>query len=405
MTPAVRAAKAVSALALCAGLAACGQIGGFGPTSADAPLAAPTTPVQSQPLPGVASPAGQTLGTGPVRVALILPLTQGSGPSVVGTSLRNAAELALADSGGQDVTIVIKDDRSTPDGAREAAQAAVAEGAEIILGPLFAANLKEAGRVARGANRPVIGYSTDTSAAARGVYELSFLIESYVDRIIEFAASKGKKSIAAMVPESDYGNIALAEFQQAAARRGLRVLTIERYQPASAAAAAQKIAALGNQIDTLFIPDQAEGMASVSAALTAAGIGGGKVQILGTGVWNDSRVLKYPALQGAWFATPENTGFNAFATRYRAKFNTDPTRVATLAYDAVSLISALARTQGAQRFSEQVLTAPSGFNGADGVFRFRPDGQNERGLAVLQIGGGTVTTISPAPRSFGASGT
>jgi hypothetical protein len=48
-----------------------------------------------------------------------------------------------------------------------------------------------------------------------------------------------------------------------------------------------------------------------------------------------------------------------------------------------------------------VLTNSSGFNGADGVFRFRGDGQNERGLSVLQIGNGTSTVISPAPRSFG----
>jgi hypothetical protein len=34
------------------------------------------------------------------------------------------------------------------------------------------------------------------------------------------------------------------------------------------------------------------------------------------------------------------------------------------------------------------------------VFRFRPDGQNERGLSVLQINNGATTVVSPAPRSF-----
>ena len=396
-------ATAVAASALLTG---CGQLGGLLPTSSpsEPPLSAPTSPVQQTPIGGQAA-SGAAIGTGPVRVALILPLTGPTGPSTVGQSLRNAAELALAESQSPDVTILVKDDRSTPDGARDAASQAISEGAEIIIGPLFANNLKEAGRVARAAKRPVIGFSTDTSAAAPGVYELSFLIESYVDRIVDFAASKGKKSFAALVPESDYGNIALAEFQQAAARRGVRVQAIERYQPATAGAAAKKIAALGAQIDALFIPDQAEGMAGVSQALTAAGLDSRKVQILGTGVWNDARVLKYPALQGAWFATPENAGFNAFAGRYRAKFNTDPTRIATLSYDAVSLVAALARTQGASRFSDQVLTNNSGFNGADGVFRFRGDGQNERGLAVLQIGNGTVSTISAAPRNFAPAAT
>ena len=107
-----------------------------------------------------------------------------------------------------------------------------------------------------------------------------------------------------------------------------------------------------------------------------------------------------PALQGAWFAAPENAGFAAFAQRYRAKFNSDPTRLATLGYDAVSLVAALAKTQPPQRFSEAALTSPSGFNGADGVFRFRSDGRNERGLAVMQIDNGSANVLSPAPHSF-----
>jgi len=114
-------------------------------------------------------------------------------------------------------------------------------------------------------------------------------------------------------------------------------------------------------------------------------------------------VLKLPALQGAWFAAPENAGFNGFAQRYRAKFGADPARIATLSYDAVSLAAALARAQGTGAFNEGVLTNPSGFNGADGVFRFRADGQNERGLSVLQITNGAATIISPAPKSFGAT--
>jgi branched-chain amino acid transport system substrate-binding protein len=182
-------------------------------------------------------------------------------------------------------------------------------------------------------------------------------------------------------------------------------MAIEHYNAGAAGEAAKTIAALGDQVDALFIPDQADAMSSVSQALTSAGLTGKKVQLLGTGIWNDARVLKLPALQGAWFATPENGGFNGFAQRYRAKFGSDPTRIATLAYDGASLLTALARQQGAGGFSESVLTNGSGFNGADGVFRFRPDGLNERGLAVLSINNGAVSVISPAPKSFsGATG-
>jgi len=359
------------------------------------PFAAPTTPVQSQPL-GAAT-VGETIGSGPVRVGLILPLTQGSGPSTVGVSLRNAAQLAVEESGSNEITVMALDDHSTPEGAAQAAQAAIGAGAEIIVGPLFSSSVREAGRVAKGAGRPVIAFSTDTSVASHGVYLLSFLIESYVDKIVEYATQKGKKSFAVMAPQSDYGNIAVAEFQQEAARLNARVVTIARYAPGQAAGAAKEIAGVSGQIDALFIPEQAEGMPGVSAALVASGV---KTQILGTGIWNDARVLKLPALQGAWFSAPENAGFNAFAARYRTKFNSDPTRLATLSYDAVSLVAALARTQGAQRFSDRVLTNASGFNGADGVFRFRPEGPNDRGLAVLQIANGAANVLSSAPRSF-----
>jgi branched-chain amino acid transport system substrate-binding protein len=389
---------AAAAIGASLALAACLPTGGGSGQAGDFSFSAPTSKVESQPLPGTSGP--DTIGSGPVKVALIIPLTQSSGPSVVGTSLRNAAELAMNEAGNNDLTLLIKDDHSTPDGARAAAQAALSDGAELFLGPLFAPNVREVAQVARSAGKPIIAFSTDASAAAPNLYLLSFLIENYVDRIVDFAAAKGKKSIAALIPDNDYGRVAEAEFQQAAARRGLRVMTIEHYNAQSMNAAVQKIAALGGQIDSLFIPEQADAMPAMSQALVAAGIDGKKIQILGTGIWNDARVLKLPALQDAWFAAPENGGFNSFAERYRAKFGSDPTRIATLSYDAVSLAAALARTQGSQRFSETVLTNHSGFNGADGVFRFRSNGENERGLSVLQINNGSAVPLSAAPKSF-----
>ncbi|MFN3891228.1 MAG: penicillin-binding protein activator [Beijerinckiaceae bacterium] len=383
--------KAVAVLAALA-LGGCGPTG-RGPVSQNA--TAPQAP---------AAISGDTFGSGPKRVALILPLTQQGGPSAVGQSLRNAAELAVSESGQNAVTVLVKDDQSSPEGARAAAEAATAEGAEVIVGPLYAGNVREVGRVARGASRPVIAFSTDTSTASRGVYLLSFLVEGYVDRVVQFAASRGKKSFAALVPESDYGNVALAQFQSAAAAAGARVQAIERYSRGNATAAAQRIGSISGQIDTLFIPEQADQMAAVSQALVAAGVDPKNVQILGTGLWNDSRVLRLPALQGAWFPAPENAGFNSFASKYRAKFNSDPTRISTLSYDAMSLVAALSQLQGG--VTEQALTNPSGFNGADGLFRFRPDGLNDRGMSVLQIRNGTTSVVSPAPKSFGSpSGT
>ena len=170
-----------------------------------------------------------------------------------------------------------------------------------------------------------------------------------------------------------------------------------RYSAGQMATAAQQVAAVQAHTDALFIPEQADAMLAVAGALSRPA---SRPSSWGAGVWNDPRVLKLPQMQGAWFSAPDNSGFDAFAQRYRAKFNADPARLATLAYDAVTLAAALARNGGADPFSAAALTSPSGFNGADGVFRFRADGTNERGLAVMEIDNGAAKVISPAPRSF-----
>jgi ABC-type branched-subunit amino acid transport system substrate-binding protein len=210
-----------------------------------------------------------------------------------------------------------------------------------------------------------------------------------------------------MMPDNAYGTVVEAEFKQIVARRGARIVALERYafdanrmqEPARLVAQAARGA------DAVFIPDGADAVPSVLQALISAGLPPRRVQLLGTGLWDDPRISADPNLHGGWYAAPDTNGFRNFSTRYRSRFGQDPVRTATLSYDAVALVAALVKTQGAQRFSDQVLTNSSGFAGIDGLFRFRSDGTNQRGLAVLRVGPGGTQVISPPPRAFGGSGT
>jgi hypothetical protein len=382
-------------------LAACG--GGLTGFPGSAP---PAPPVQAPVKPQPPAISGPTIGNGSVKIGLILPLTGSGQGSLAANALRNAAEMAVAEFQNPDVQILVKDDKGTGDGAREATAQALSEGAELVIGPLFAASVQSAGAVTRQAGKPMIAFSTDPSVAARGVYLLSFMAQSEVNRIIDFAASQGKRSMAAMIPDNNYGNVVEATFREAAARRGIRVIALERYAPGQVQTAISKLAPAINgaspQADALFLPESANGLPQVAQALQASGFNPQKVKPLGTGIWNDPRLFRLGALQGGWFAAPDNAGFNAFAVRYRNRFGSEPARLATLSYDAVSLAAALVRTQGSQRFSESVITNANGFNGADGVFRFRSDGTNDRGLSVLEIRGGGAVTISAAPKQLGS---
>jgi branched-chain amino acid transport system substrate-binding protein len=367
-------------------------------------VAACTTQLGGGTAPLAGEPAAAAQATdGQVRIALILPLTAQGNAGLAAQSMKNAAEMALAEFKVSNVQLLVKDDGGSPQGAQSAAQQAISEGAEIIVGPLFAQSVSAAGQVARSRNIPVIAFSTDASVAARGVYLLSFLPETDVRRIVSYAASRGKRSFAALMPDNAYGTVVEAAFQQEVARHGGRVVVLEKYphDANQTAEAVRRVAQAASQIDSIFIPDSPDAVPQVAQALAANGVDIKRVQLLGTGLWgDDTRISSEKLLDGGWYPSPEQTGFRNFSGRYRARYGQDPVRTATLAYDAVALVAALVKTQGMQRFSEQVLTNPSGFAGIDGVFRFRPEGTNERGLAVLRVTPSGGQVVSPAPKSF-----
>jgi ABC-type branched-subunit amino acid transport system substrate-binding protein len=350
---------------------------------------------------GPAGPQQQPLavGDGQVKVGLILPLSAAGNAGVAAQSMKNAAEMALAEFQNPNIQLLIKDDGGSPQGAQQVTQQAIGEGAEIILGPLFAASVPATAQLTRARGISVIAFSTDSSVAGRGVYLLSFLPESDVNRIVDYSASIGKKSFAALLPDNAYGNVVEAAFKQAVGRKG-RIVAFEKYSVDRAAAARTVAQSLGSA-DALFIADDGESVVASVDALAAAGANLRNIQLLGTGLWDNPRVYASPALQGGLYAAPDPSGFRAFSSRYRAKYGADPVRTATLAYDAVALVAALSK-QGAQRFAPETLTNPSGFAGIDGLFRFRSDGSNERGLAVMKVASGGSTPVAGSPKSFGA---
>jgi ABC-type branched-subunit amino acid transport system substrate-binding protein len=350
--------------------------------------------------------AAAPIGTGQIKVGLVLPVSAAGPAGQAGLSMRNAAEMALAEFNNPNIQLLVKDDGGSAQGAQSAVQQALDEGAEIVLGPLFAHSVSAAGQAARARNVPVIAFSTDSNVAARGVYLLSFLPESDVDRVVSYAVSQGKRSYVALLPDNAYGSVVEAEFKQVASRRGARVMALERYSPGDqnrVQEAARLVAQAAGRADAVFIADTGNEVAAAARALAAAGVDLKRVQPFGTGLWDDSAVFAEPLLVGGWFSAPDSAGFKAFAGRYRSRYQQEPVRTATLAYDATALVAALVKTQGPQRFADSVLTNPSGFAGVDGVFRFRADGTNQRALAILKVTPQGGQVISPAPRSFTGS--
>jgi ABC-type branched-subunit amino acid transport system substrate-binding protein len=358
-------------------------------------------PIPNAPETASLPPSGDVIGTGNVKVALILPRSAGGQSAAVAEQLRNAAALAVRNYTGTNLQILVKDDEGSTEGGAKAASEAIAQGAQLIVGPLLAVSARGAAGPARQANVPIITFTTDTSVGGHGVYLISFLPGNDVERIVSFAASQGRRSIAAIIPQDAFGGVAEAALRMSAGSHDMRVLSIEHYTDATdMVAKAQNIGKLSNQIDAVFVPDMASNAAQIVDAMVAAGLDTKRVKVLGTSRWNDPSAFALPSLAGAWFPAVDPELTSAFRAEYRAAYQADPGPLAVLGYEAIYLAAGLENKVGQNPFRPDVLGLRKGFIGRTGVFRFNTDGTSERGLAVMEINNGSARVVSPAPREF-----
>jgi ABC-type branched-subunit amino acid transport system substrate-binding protein len=347
-------------------------------------------------------------GGGAVKVALLLPMTgPGNTPSVA-KALKQAAELALFDFDNPAITLVPKDTRGTPDGARAAAESAVQDGAELIIGPLFAGEVAAAAPVARQANIPMVALSSDRTVAGNGVYLLSFLAGRDVPRIVSYAMAHGKRSFAVLVPQSAYGRLAEESFARSVGRSGGQASVRATFPPNDSSAMAGPVRQIGDaiksgqKIDAVFLPAGPEDLQALSPLLSSSGIDG-RAQLIGTGQWDYPGIGSEKALVGGWYAAPDPKGWTNFTANYVKTYGSTPPRIASLGYDAMSLAVTLSQNPQGQRYTPPQLTRSSGFSGVDGLFRLLPDGTSERGLAILEVRENGPRVLEPAPSSFSAA--
>lgn len=344
-------------------------------------------------------------GVVPTRVALLLPM---SSPSAevrnLADALERAAELALFDSGNKTILLMPRDDGGTSDKAAAAAAKAINDGAELIIGPLFAQSVTAVAPVARAQHVPVVAFSSDRSVGGNGVYLLSFKPDTEVRRIISFAATRGHTSFAALVPRNAYGDIVVDAFRSSVMAAGGSIQTVQPFDERAEAVAEPAASVATSGADAVLIGEGGQLLQSLAPALAVAGMNNHNVKYLGTGLWDDVSVQRQPMLANGWFAAPPPAAFRDFAAHYRRTYGTNPPRIATLAYDAISLTALLSSGKPYDRFTDSALTDPNGFSGIDGIFRFRDNGSAERGLAVLQVGANGFTIVDPAPRQFPAAG-
>ena len=285
---------------------------------------------------------------------------------MIGKSLKQAAELALFERDNPNLQLIVKDDKGTPDGARAAAEDALKSGATLILGPVFAKSVAAVAPVARKAGVPVIAFSNDRQVAGSGVYLLSFQPAPEVERVVAYAASRGKRRYAALISQDAFGKIVEPAFRDAVSRNGGTVVALETYNPGSANAMLEplrKISAAivaadaeGGPVDALFVPGGQEQLEALGRLLPQAQINTQQVKLIGTGGMDYPNAGRDSGLVGAWYPGPDPRGWTDFAQRYAKSYGHVPPRIASLAYDAVALAIALAGGPEGQRYTSATVT-------------------------------------------------
>ncbi|PCG13995.1 MULTISPECIES: penicillin-binding protein activator [Sphingomonas] len=328
------------------------------------------------------------------RVALLVPLSGGN--AGVGKSLANATQLALLDTRNQQVRITNYD---TAPGAAQAARRAIADGAQLILGPLLADDVRAVAPIARAAGVPVLSFSNDVSVAGNGAYLLGYAPAQAIERVVAYASGKGISNFGGLVPNALYGSRASTAFLRAVEDAGGRVVSLQTYDRGAVGAAVQRMAK-DAPFGAVLIADSAPAAAAAVPLLRRASP---STQVLGTELWNsDNNIAATSALNGAWFASVPDNLYRQYARNYRARFGAAPYRLSSLGYDSVLLVVRIARDwRAGTPFPEGRLRDSDGFAGIDGAFRFGRDGVAERALEVKEIRGGATVTVSAAPTGFG----
>lgn len=345
----------------------------------------------------------------PVPVALLVPSGSGQ-PSddFLARSLENAARLAMADLGGVKIDLRVYSTAGQPSQASTVAAQAVSEGAQIILGPVFAQEANAAGLAvaARGIN--VLSFSNNPDIAGGNVFVLGPTFRNTADRLSRFAVRQGKRRIMVVYDKTPAGEIGSAAIQAGVTAAGATVTSVASYEFSQngLVSAVPGIAAAAGGADAMFLTaDSAGALPLLTQLLRENGVNPATTQFIGLTRWDiPPATASLPGVQGGWFAMPDPGLYQQYQSRYAAAYGEAPPPISGLAYDGIAAIGALVRQGKSNALTAQALTQGSGFVGVGGIFRLRSDGTNERGLAVAQIRNSQVVVIDAAPRSFGGAG-
>lgn len=341
------------------------------------------------------------------KIALLLPYGDAARKDLIAlaSSLENSARLALRDQGSKGLELQVYETQGSVPGAIEATKAALADGAQVILGPLYKDAAIETARLAANKGVPVLSFSNDSSIVGDNLFVLGHTFSNSADRIISFASDQGRRKILTVHAETPQGFTGDSAVRTAVLANPTELSGTISYEfsqkgVVDSISIIVEAATLSESDMIVFTADTAGALPLLGQLLPEAGIDPEVVKFTGLTRWDiPSSNLRNPGLQGGWFPLPDPNLSASYSYRFQYEFEKVPHPLSGLAYDGIVAAHGMLQNNS-QRVNLNALRNTNGFMGSTGPFRFGQNGKIERALAIAEIRNQRLEIVSPAPRSF-----
>ncbi|RVD71738.1 ABC transporter substrate-binding protein [Mesorhizobium sp. M4A.F.Ca.ET.029.04.2.1] len=387
------------ALAFLAAVSGCQSKGSVSEALDPAAVASPGTPaggaIAAAPQ---AVTATQSLGTGPAKITMLLPLSAPGSAGEDGRKMLDAAKLAMADLGNNLLTLTVEDTRGDPGQAKDLAIKAITTGSKVVIGPT---ELPAAQHIAKlsGSTRPPVLALADNFAGGAGVYAVRLSEADSAAAGAAAVAAKGAKKFVLLVAAGSDAAAIEKRVANGLSIYGAALAVTLPYAPADGGAkAVNDMGSLVEAPDAVIVASGDASPTPLLAPLKAKGIPGKTVSLIGTNRWLERPMD--PSFEGAYIATLDQGETGPIADRFNATFHYPADVNVAYAYDMVALTAGVVSAVGPNGFSKQVLENASGFRGSTGLFRFRADGSSQRTMPFYRVEKGALKLVEKSTAGF-----
>lgn len=364
-----------------------------------------TVPRAPEPEPERPEPPAEPVGTGPVRIGVILPEGGASTLQQYAEQVRAGLDIAFRNA-PDGVELVFVDDGGDERMAAQRTRELEEQGVVAIVGPLLGAAVDAAAAARTDSSLVLISPTASERPNGRNAFTLNAGDARGGASLARYALTRGHGNVALLYPAGDEFRAQAAAFRQGIQEGGGRIVADITWPPGTTTFAEPLERLRLSNADAVFIAAAERDIRQLAPQLAYYGVGG--IQVLGTEAWASEAVLARvePSLiEGVvaavpFLATSRALAWDEFVGLYEAAQRRSlDNPYPALGWDAARLVLEAIGSDGRPSRADvaQRIAATDAFRGATGVLSLT-DGVVTRRPFLVRIRAGRAEPIPDIER-------